>query len=749
MLAPCVVLASVRRKAFNSIPSGEGSFARLMVLALLLLAAVGGFAQTIPIIKESFENIEGSEKIVLSFVTKVEDPEDGNLKEVDAKVTGSTDLITISEGENSYTYKGSNPLEAVPGSSLELLLSDFKNDEDVPLFFESDKSYVLKIPEGTFKYTDEDEIQEYEIQEYEFNVNHYEASLDIDISYFIMDETYGNPLSWDFEFINSSSEPVTIEVSWEEGAEYDTEHFSLTPKYTTINVEKKSEVVFNVSLNNANASNTYKANLIIKPSNDRIPTFNVPFEITVGRRQLTASYSSIPKDYDGNADIELKVMPTNVAPGDEEKVPLVGSGVANSYERVWNNGVEGHRWRENPNVAGTKCVRDIEAGWPADFYDLEIMNNYDTPLKPENSALQTEGYCFIEAIIKPAEWDGEVPEIDPIPSSFTYGDVSLDAITLNGSSDIVFNGSWRFVSSSSVYNPHDLSDNPDDEDSRAYYYKIEFPPPDSSGNYRPKEGEVWLTIHKRSLNNNLRLVEVDAPCGESGGNFVIEAEDPNATVVYGRIQSPHTLNFPVRLEYGGNNFEYSILSQAYEKDNPDYRNDLIYSFERFLPFRKVAYWIRGKTLSLDFDATDPLDEIFFNRYDFDYAKTEWYKGNELVYTGKNYSVQSPGDYSVILTGKDKETGSEARFASCKESGAPPDVTPIKSPSGGGIRAASAFGSRMVPGGISLVLNTPKGGKVSVYTVAGELVSAMNAVDARTVVRLPNAHKMYIVKLEAQ
>ena len=631
MLAPHPISAPVRRTAFNPIPSGEGSFAKLMVLVMLLLAAVNVFAQN-----------------------------------------------SVSLDDNSFIVN---------------------------------KDYDNKVLSKDFKIT--------------------------------------------------SSNAITVRLSLEEDAECmqsftcgGAQNFTLTP--SDFYVAGGATVLFNVSLNNTNAG-TYKANLIVRPSNGI--QVNVPIAIIIGKRQITADLALKPKEYNGEADIEFLVTPNNEAEGDEGKVKLAGSGVAQSW--IWHPvGSYGYyNWDPNPNV-GRKCVGDIEVrwGWPDGFYDTDVINNYELPPKLVGVPHSGFGFlqvCFVEVTIMQAEWSGNVPEIVATPSSFTYDkNFSLDKIELNGNEQ----GSWKFKNFAEIVNPHDLSVNPLDEDSVAVWYAVEFAPPeDSSINYGPKQGEVQLIIHKRSFNNNLKYAAVDeaSPCGANNGYLTVVAEDANATVFFSdEIQGLYSLRFPVmNLRYGIDNVEYSILSQAYEEDNPNYRNKLSYPFERFLPFRKVAYWIRGKTLTLNFDTTDPIDEAFFGKYDFDYAKTEWYKGKELVYTGRNYSVlgSAGGDYSVILTGKDKETGSEVRFTTCKESGAYPELTPLtRPPAGGNIKLiASSFGSRIVPGGTNFALNTPEGGKVSVYTVAGELVTVMNAVDARTIVKLPNSHKMYIVKLEAK
>jgi hypothetical protein len=120
---------------------------------------------------------------------------------------------------------------------------------------------------------------------------------------------------------------------------------------------------------------------------------------------------------------------------------------------------------------------------------------------------------------------------------------------------------------------------------------------------------------------------------------------------------------------------------------------------------------------------------------------------------KDGDISVDDHYSVILTATNMDRNSEhygktEYFTSCKTGGGNPEVVP-NMPGSSVKLIASSFGSRVVAGGTSLTLNTPDGGTVSVYTMKGELVSKMSAVDNRTVVRVPNTKGMYIVKLEAK
>jgi len=758
MLAPCLILASVCRAAFSPIPSGRGSFARLTVFAALLLAVVSGFAQVvnpeiIPRISASFENTVGSEKITLNFTSEVNSS------------AGSIAITEIADDGTTIIYAYKGDLSVSSSSSLELLLSDFAElllpDFEIgDIISLEDKNYVLEIPAGTFKDEYGNKTEEY-IFNFNGNGDYYDASLN---RYsFIKEKIYDKEaLSVTFELANLSSGDITIEKFLEQ----DGKNFDLIPDFNDgSSIAKDEKATFEVSLNNKNAG-IYNANLVIKLSNG-IRAFNVPIEIFIDRKPLESlEIIPNPKEYDNNTHIELIVKPTDVVPGDEEKVKLVGSGTAYSWD-WWPVGSSGYYgWIPNPNVAGRKCVGDIEVRWPDDFHDADIIDNYELPLKlegvPPNSTTSNiptpnpfVPICNHEATIIPVEWfdDVDIPPVVATPSSFLYDlNFGLDKIDLNILNETDY-GSWRFRNlADAVINPHDLIINPNDDDSVAMWYAVEFVlHGEDPMNYPPKQDEVQLIIHKRSLNSELKSATKASNCGERG-ILTIEAEDPTATVfVSDEINSLGTLTLPMNLEYGADTtINYSIISQAYESDNPNYRNEQSFYFERSIPFNKVAYWIRGKTLTLNFDTSDPSVKDFFERYEFDYAKTEWYRGKELVYIGRNYSVP-PGstgdDYSVILTGKDNEI----RFTTCKESGAYPEVTPLMPrPAGNRIKlAASSFGSRMVPGGTNFVLNTPEGGKISVYTVSGEFVTRMNAVDARTIVRLPKSNKMYIVKLEAK
>jgi hypothetical protein len=279
---------------------------------------------------------------------------------------------------------------------------------------------------------------------------------------------------------------------------------------------------------------------------------------------------------------------------------------------------------------------------------------------------------------------------------------------------------------------------------------------DYGSNYRPKEGKVALRVYKRSENNRVKGVPgIDSPCGADSARITVVAEDPYATVWFNNTQyykNESTQNegtfLASGLEYGNNRIYYRIRPQAY---GDEYAADHIVHHPRRLPFSSVASWVRNKSLTVKLDSSKAAEKSFFGRYgrDFDLNKTLWFKGSDSVGIGMVLPVvEGSGDYSLVLF-----TKSGQAFSSCKESGAYPelpkpleDLVPIVPKT---TLVASSFGSRVVAGGTSLVFNTPNGGTVSIYTMKGELISKMVAVDNRTTVRVPSTRGMYIVKLEAK
>jgi len=292
-------------------------------------------------------------------------------------------------------------------------------------------------------------------------------------------------------------------------------------------------------------------------------------------------------------------------------------------------------------------------------------------------------------------------------------------------------------------------------------------------NYNSYYGSLAFNVLLRSKNSKLKAEPVIvSPCGADTARVTVVAEDEYATVWFDnnqyfesdRVKYKGTFT-KTGLRYGaGNTIDYTIRAQSYD---PAYYTHYRIPHTRLITFNRVAAWLRDdkKSATVKLDSTQNVERDFFRPFfasstayekRLDLNKTKWLKYSgagiapEVVRTGIAFPTSSgTGDYSLVFYTND---GAEA-FASCTESGLypiPPTyeniITPTyKAPT----LVATPFGSRVVAGGTSLLYNTPNGGKISIYTIKGELVSRMVVVDNRTVVKVPAAKGMYIVKLEAK
>jgi hypothetical protein len=361
----------------------------------------------------------------------------------------------------------------------------------------------------------------------------------------------------------------------------------------------------------------------------------------------------------------------------------------------------------------------------------------------------------LTATIEKAEFKGEVPPIVATPNAITYGDeryATLAPITLSSNN----NGQWRWVDATEQpANPHDpaiYDEYKNAANSIEVPYPVEFILPQNIAmNYFvPGNNSAKLTIRKRSENHNVTSAEMNSACGSATGRLAIKTEDQNAAIWYNNASGVHEWDFIVSdMRYGDNEIRYEVQAEAF---GIDYRGFEAYYHTRFFPFSKVARWIRDKSIAVSLDSSDIPEREFFRLYTFDLAKTNWYKGNEVVGTGYLFNVlPGSGDYNVELFATEIATGKKLAFYSCKSSsGAPPDYFTTTGTEPPSINlAASPLGAKVAAGGTTLTLNTPHGGKISIYTLKGELISAMHATENRTIVKLPATKGMYIVKLEAK
>jgi hypothetical protein len=295
----------------------------------------------------------------------------------------------------------------------------------------------------------------------------------------------------------------------------------------------------------------------------------------------------------------------------------------------------------------------------------------------------------------------------------------------------------------------------------------------NNANYGPKEALITLKIYKRSENNALlKPADLVKPseCGAESVRYSVAAEDENATIWFNNSQYFDDENEQNKgtisisgLEYGRNDTNYTIRAQTY--DMKHWKNYPI-AHTRLLPFAAVAKAPQGgKALTIALDSTnrEGQETRFFRKYldkdlpadyKLDLSKTRWFKNDTLKGTGlilpvTSNSAEAVGGYSVVLYNKIDQPV----IATCKQDNSMPELPDslkyLPTINVAKNLIATPSGSRIAAGGTSLLFNTPNGGKVSIYTIKGELVSKMNAVEDRTVVKLPATKGLYIVKLEAK
>jgi len=293
----------------------------------------------------------------------------------------------------------------------------------------------------------------------------------------------------------------------------------------------------------------------------------------------------------------------------------------------------------------------------------------------------------------------------------------------------------------------------------------------SSPNYRPADSLVAIRIYDRSKNSEVSFVKVESECGAETARVTVSASDDYATIWFNENQyfdnekAQNTGTFQYSgLEYGSNYIPYRVKAHAYLGTDYTERIGTNYSVHhnRLLPFTSVARSPQGKALTVALDSSFLQEKMFFRKYldkdvldadKFDLTKTRWFKGKDSVGTGLILPVTSTaadavGGYSLVLYSK----SGKPIVASCKQLGGMPELPPNLDylPTVNIAKlVATPYGARIAAGGTSLLFNTPNGGKVSIYTIKGELVSRMTVVEDRTVVKLPAVRGMYIVKLEAK
>jgi hypothetical protein len=474
---------------------------------------------------------------------------------------------------------------------------------------------------------------------------------------------------------------------------------------------------------------TTKKKVLFESQNENYKNYETTVDLCVLPRELMVTAKAPSKAYDKTPDFTLEYDINGVVAPDKVELLIEGKTL-------------------DPNVGTDKEFNLTGVSWTNNVSSV-TKQNY---IKPEIADILPHG---LKATINKAIWAGVPPEIKATPSIIIYGDAkypNLGAVTLSEDD----NGKWKWVDAETrLTNPHDPIENPTGFDPIIKQYPVEFTLPENVAvNYYVPQGFATLYIHKRSTDASVKRVSMHSDyCGSNIGRLTVEANDSAASIWYegetgadSDLPIGHTnkWTFSVDLKkYGPYTIHYEIEAQASGYENDLKRNYGAYEHIRFIPFANATRWVRGKSLAVYLDSTFLHDLI--SEYNFDLAKTNWYSGETIVGTGYLLDVlPNSGDYNVELF-----TTTGEIFYSCKESGANPDYVPVM-PSQPRINlAASPYGAKVVAGGTTLTLNTPHGGKISIYTLRGELISTTHAIENRTVVKVPSTKGMYIVKLEAK
>ena len=448
----------------------------------------------------------------------------------------------------------------------------------------------------------------------------------------------------------------------------------------------------------------------------------VPIPVTATTRQLTATLVPENRDYDTTEYVNIRVIPGNVFFKDD--VALVALGKT-----------------ANANADGDKPIIEIVPPgirWSTEI-DQRTRDNYTLPRIEDEYNQVSPKVNTLKVSIAKIEWpDAITPQ--PTESSFVYDLARYPNLASIG----FLQDGWTWDRADETFpDPNEyLPANLQSLDST--YLAVFAPPANMAANYRNKEERIKLTIIKRSEDNSVSSAVVNTVCGTDTASVTVRTTNAFAEVWYNNTSYGISRGtFPVSgLAYGGNLIPYEVQAQAYNVER--FRKPYLVNSTRYLPFAKVAGWVRDKALTITLDSSQLAEQEFFRKYEWDIPRTQWYKDSTVIGTGRNLAVnQSTGDdYWVRMYTKDGEI-----FQSCKLRGGAPDIVPIMPGKNGVKLIAHSFTTKVVAGGTTLTIDTPFGSKISIYTMKGELVSKINAVENRTVVKVPKTNGMYIVKLE--
>jgi len=499
------------------------------------------------------------------------------------------------------------------------------------------------------------------------------------------------------------------------------------------------------------------------PNYVAVDSVQIPLKVSPKQLEI-ANITPIPRDYlpciestDPNVYCPDKAKTVDLA------VVLSGVVSKNGQPDFGNDAVKATGTIDNYNAGTRSFVGPISISWAR---TIPVYANYALPTK-------LTGYNIDDVVIGKAEYTGTVPEpiiaVMNIPNNRTalvydrdrYPNISLVNFETSG---------WYWANMGAIIPDPQGIQGKDFIDATFDAEYVLDATAAATGNYRPKEEKITLKVYKRSEDKSLSKTSPPSMAFECGSETVdvkVTATNQYATIwfrgnQYGE-ENTGVGTFSVSgMRYGSNRIDYRVNAQAYGLGE-----DYYLYYTRLLPFNAVAKAPQGGkslTVTLDFQDTPEFENI--NRYlssnsnsdipasdRIDLSKTKWFKGQDSIGKGLILPVNSTsandiGGYSLILYSKNDKPV----IASCKQLGGKPDLPdsldylPVSTVPK---LVATPYGTRIVAGGTSLLFNTPNGGKVSIYTMKGELVSRMTVVEDRTVVKLPATRGIYIVKLEAK
>jgi len=443
----------------------------------------------------------------------------------------------------------------------------------------------------------------------------------------------------------------------------------------------------------------------------------IPVPIKVHKKKLIAQVHAIDREYDINSASVATVLTINNALNQEgyfHKAALEGGEVV-VLASVTNRDAS----KESKEV-------NISYNWKSTSSPLKEL--YELPALPEPKPRVTIRPALCKA--------GSEPMLNKNIVYDTLNLAELVKFTNNGN---VWSWDAPIVR---LPNP---ADSAKDYIEKVYVanYRAERCLGDNYDNYYPDQRQITLAINKRSTDDGVISADAKAngTCGTSTASLHIEPSSVAATIWFNGEARAKTFTVPDR-PYGYHNIDYQIKAQDYDKAKTPAEYKVPYN--RLLPFDKVVYTIRGGAMTIRLDSSQYAEQHFFRQYNIDPHKTQWLKDKTIVATGRSLgTIQNiTDDYWVKLY----STSGDYVISSCYLNGETPITVPIM-PNTNFI--ASSFSSKVVAGGTTLTLNTPHGGTISIYTIKGERVSRMQAIDNRTIIKMPTTQGMYIVKLEAK